>query len=365
MVAQFALQRGIEGAVTAVFVTHSADVHQAQSAFAARWNALNNATALVVMPPYVDLRLRNPPHKDWKDEEDLDHPDYISFHYNMYILTDKAIAFAVESFDVTHFLVTNGACSPPLANPAAGAAGRDVTADVTADSCCPTWRDVTADVTARDRSHDPPTPPVTVAATSQATIPTASISFATPAATEQTCWGSACPSTGGTSRWVVFCVELLTPLPLSVCRYTTDCNLISVPAAVCHTYVNKHDQNTHARTRGATCFSACHQCNYRPELKLGKTDLGAALLSRRLFAELGVNFTTARPAAETRQQDWVQRREEQEATHPLWSGAGRLSALDANIHHYSAMLDGIFMESAREVPQVTSEVLQKILFVHV
>ena len=50
-----------------------------------------------------------PPPARRTDDKDLEHPDYINFHFNMYALTDSCIGQLLHSDpSVTHLLVTNG-----------------------------------------------------------------------------------------------------------------------------------------------------------------------------------------------------------------------------------------------------------------
>jgi hypothetical protein len=70
----------------------------------------------VHVPPFEDLlgdRLSNTParqlSKDWLDEDDLEHPLYLEFHYHLYLLTDWAVEWALRRVPgASHVLVTNG-----------------------------------------------------------------------------------------------------------------------------------------------------------------------------------------------------------------------------------------------------------------
>ena len=97
-------------------------------------------------------------------------------------------------------------------------------------------------------------------------------------------------------------------------------------------------------------------CSYEPELRLGTTDLGAVLISSRVFFHLGQRFLGNNIPPYTSRQRWWQERERVEALSDEWKGH--------YVHHFSHMLDGVFFEAQATRKGVTSVVVPEILFLH-
>jgi hypothetical protein len=97
-------------------------------------------------------------------------------------------------------------------------------------------------------------------------------------------------------------------------------------------------------------------CSFQPELRVGSTDLGAVLISTRIFSRLHHRFLGNNIPPYTSRQRWWQERDRLESAHKLWKGQ--------YVHHFSHMLDGVFFEAMATTPGITSVVVPEILFIH-
>ena len=109
----FFTQAGVDK-VTVILVTHSRDTHEVFEKLRDWWTGVSGTYSgcILDVPPFTELHLGRPPKRTWDGSEvetDLDHPDYLDFHYQMYLLTDNAVEYVLSTYkSVTHFLITNG-----------------------------------------------------------------------------------------------------------------------------------------------------------------------------------------------------------------------------------------------------------------